>query len=402
MNPWPLESLASLLTESPRNGVSPSDGGTVRSSVLTLSAITGAAFNESASKEADFKVNPPTSKRVDHRDFLVCRGNGNLRLVGSGFFPKRDLPGVVFPDTMIALRVDSSRVDREYLEFVWRSQELRGQIEAGARTTNGTFKINQGVVEGLRIPVPPIGEQRRIAAVLRNADELRAKRRQAISLLDALVQSIFLDRFGRDSKDGTIVTVEEVAAQKKNAIRTGPFGSQLLHEEFTDTGIPVLGIDNAVQNEFRWARPRFISDEKYRQLKRYRVFPGDVLITIMGTCGRCAVAPADMPESINTKHLCCITLDRSKCLPDFLHDYFLMHPVAQNYLQRTAKGAIMSGLNMGIIKALPIALPPLAQQELYVETMRGVHEQELRSKRHLEQLDELFNSLQARAFRGEL
>lgn len=176
----------------------------------------------------------------------------------------------------------------------------------------------------------------------------------------------------------------------------------MLHSEFTERGIAVLGIDNVVANEFRWDQRRFISEAKYRPLRRYTVQPGDLLITIMGTCGRCAVVPDDIPVAINTKHLCCITLAKQRCLPAFLHAYFLMHPVAARYLRQTARGAIMAGLNMGIIEAMPIRLPPLPLQQEFARRIAAVERLRAAHRASLGQMDALFASLQHRAFRGEL
>ncbi|WP_157101239.1 hypothetical protein [Nocardia shimofusensis] len=112
--------------------------------------------------------------------------------------------------------------------------------------------------------------------------------------------------------------------------------------------------------------------------------------------------PDSISVAINTKHLCCITLDHSKCLPEYLHSYFLQHPDAQRYLRQKAKGAIMAGLNMGIIKSLPVAVPPLELQERYVQRVRKIREARQVAERHLAHLDNLFASIQSRAFRGEL
>ena len=311
------------------------------------------------------------------------------------------LDGATVSTGFCVLRPTSELISRYLFHWVRTPEFVRGMT---AQATGQSYPaISDRIVRESRIPLPgSVSEQRAISEVLDQTDALLATRRNSVELTDNLMRSIFLKMFG-DVADGyRIVTVADLAADRKNSIRTGPFGSQLLHGEFVESGIPVLGIDNAVNNEFRWAKRRFITNEKYQKLARYRVFPGDVIITIMGTCGRCAVVPQDIGVAINTKHLCCISPDRSKCLPEFLHSYFLMHPIARSYLQQTAKGAIMSGLNMNIIKAMPVALPPLAQQERYIVVAKEVHDQKLRQLGHLGELEELFDSLQARAFRGEL
>lgn len=258
-------------------------------------------------------------------------------------------------------------------------------------------------VDVFKIPitVPPIKDQRRIADILDKADALRAKRREAIAHLDSLSQSIFHEMFSGFA-ESTTVPLENLAAAEKGSIRTGPFGSQLLTSEFTDSGIAVLGIDNTVDNRFSWKQRRFISTEKFEKLKRYTVHPGDVVITIMGTLGRCAVIPDDIPAAINTKHLCCITLDREKAHPVFLHSYFLQHPVAVNYLRQTTKGSIMGGLNMGIIKSMPVIQPPLKLQTKFARRMAIIDSLRSQQQAQLAELDSLFMSLQDRAFKGDL
>lgn len=259
-------------------------------------------------------------------------------------------------------------------------------------------------------PLLPPAEQKKIVAIL---DEAFAGIDQAISntekniqnareLFESYLTNIFIQK-GQGLKE---VTVADLAEQAKGSIRTGPFGSQLLHSEFVDDGVAVLGIDNAVANKFQWGKRRFITNEKYQELSRYTVKPDDVLITIMGTCGRCAVVPEGIPLAINTKHLCCITLNIDKCLPEFLHIYFLHHPEAIQFLTKRAKGSIMAGLNMGIIRELPVKLPSLMQQR---EVVKGYNNAKIEIRKlengyqeKLKAFKELKESLLQKAFSGEL
>lgn len=298
----------------------------------------------------------------------------------------------------------SDRFIPAYLRQVLVSDPFHAQFMSTVSGVGGSLlRARPAHVANIEIPLPPLPEQRRIAEVLDLADVLRAKRRAALTHLEGLTHAIFLSTFGdANAARWPMVSIAEVANPADGSIRTGPFGSQLLHDEFVEEGIAVLGIDNAVANEFRWAEPRFITEAKYRQLRRYTVRPGDVLITIMGTCGRCAIVPDDVPTAINTKHLCCITLDPEKCLPSFLHAYFLRHPLAKRYLQQTQKGAIMSGLNMGIIKAMPFPLPPLPLQREFARRVEAVERMRAAHRASLAEMGALFASLQHRAFRGEL
>ncbi|MFM9865501.1 MAG: restriction endonuclease subunit S [Micropepsaceae bacterium] len=283
--------------------------------------------------------------------------------------------------------------------------------EAGEGCGGQTELARSALAEKFVVHYPDsLREQQRIVGILDEAFEgiatAKANATKNVQNARALFENHLQSVFAQRGPGWVEKPVKELAAPAKGSIRTGPFGSQLLHSEFVDEGIAVLGIDNAVANEFRWGKSRFITPEKYRQLERYRVHPGDVLITIMGTCGRCAIVPDDIPIAINTKHICCITLDRSKCLPSYLHIYFLHAPQAQAFLVKHAKGAIMAGLNMGLIQELPVMLPPAEVQATIVEAADDLREETQRLahlyERKLELLEALRKSLLHRAFAGRL
>lgn len=288
--------------------------------------------------------------------------------------------------------------DPKYLVHFLTSDIFHRQfLNTVAGVGGSLLRARPQYVGSIMAPLPPLDEQRRIAAILDKADAIRQKRRQTIAHLDSLVQSTFHEMFGSTQ---AFCTVAGLASPSPRSIRTGPFGSQLLHEEFISEGRPVLGIDNVVDNRFKWKKRRYVSEAKFQQLEKYEVFTGDVLITIMGTTGRCAVVPPGIPRSINTKHLCAITPNQDLVLPEFLQKAFLNHPRTQRFLKDNTRGAIMGGLNMGIIKETPIPVPPLLQQEDFINKIKNI--EAIKKQLFLGHETALFTSLQSRAFRGEL
>lgn len=314
-------------------------------------------------------------------------------------------------DGWLVLRDKSHRFDPDYLYYFLGSDLAFRQFDALAAGST-VRNLNTDLVKTVKVILPPLEEQRRIVAVLdeafaaiaiatANAEKNLANAR---ALFDATARTAFEANLTSGSFKNVIV--EALADPRKGSMRTGPFGSQLLHSEFVDDGIAVLGIDNAVENEFRWGKRRFITEDKFKDLSRFLVHPGDVIITIMGTCGRCAVIPDDIPMAINSKHLFCISLDQSRCLPAYLHAYFLHAPDARAYLEERAQGSIMAGLNMGIIREMPIRLPSLEAQRRVVEAIDAakISADKLTEfyQKKLNLLGILRQSLLHRAFTGEL
>lgn len=318
-------------------------------------------------------------------------------------FPGSEQRCVTVVDVCI-VRPDPRLVDTSYLCRAVNSGTFRTGLDKYIVGTTRQ-RISRGNLSKVTIPLPPLAEQKRIAAVLDKADALRAKRRQALATLDTLLQSVFLDMFGdpvTNPKGWPIQTVESLLASGDGRIRTGPFGSQLLHSEFESEGVPVLGIDNVVTNEFRWAAPRCLPAAKYRKFSRYRVFPGDVLVTIMGTVGRVCIAPDDLPECMSTKHLCVFTLDQSKVLPVIIWASFLHDLSVRAQMKVAGKGAIMEGWNSTTIRQLRVKVPPLERQRDFVAIHDSIRATRQTLIAHRDVSDGLFASLQSAAFAGTL
>lgn len=122
----------------------------------------------------------------------------------------------------------------------------------------------------------------------------------------------------------------------------------------------------------------------------------------MGTPGRCAIIPDNFPCAINTKHLCCITLDQHECLPNYLKFCFLTHPLVLRQLNVSEHGAVMPGLNMEIIKELTIPCPPLPLQQKFAQIVQKYEHLRAQQRKAARQAEHLFQTLLHQAFQGEL
>jgi type I restriction enzyme, S subunit len=302
------------------------------------------------------------------------------------------------------VRVDPKRAHPQFVFHYLMSPMGQKEVLRDFRgaTVGG---ITRGFADLVHIPVLSIPEQERLSAILSKADKIRRKRRETLSQVDQLIQSVFFRIVGPGASGyagWARHKVQDLADGRTNSMRTGPFGSALRHSEFVDAGIAVLGIDNAVQNTFAWGQRRFITEEKYRECERYTAHPGDVIVTIMGTTGRSAVLPEDLPTAITTKHLACITLDRSQAEPEFVSNAVHRHPEVLRQLGVRQRGAIMNGLNLGIIKDIELPVPPPPIQQAFTRQLCSIRTLERRLLMASEQSDNLFNSLAQLAFRGEL
>jgi type I restriction enzyme S subunit len=336
-----------------------------------------------------------TEARPD--DVLIAWDGANAGTIGYG---KSGFIG----STIARLRFK----ERDHYFAPYLGAFLRSKFDYLRQTATGATipHINRKALEGISLPEIDYDDQKRIAHLLGKVEGLITRRKQHLQLLADLLKSVFQEMFGPHTSDFAnwpMVEIKDLAAKQKGSIRTGPFGSNLLHGEFSSEGdVAVLGIDNAVQNCFAWGERRFISFDKYRELECYRIYSGDVIITIMGTIGRSAVIPEDIPLAINTKHLAAITLNREIANPIFLSYSIHSSPFILNQFKSKNRGAIMSGLNLGIIKETKLKRPPINLQNQFAAIVEKVESIKSQFRQNLADLEALYGALTQKAFKGEL
>lgn len=166
-------------------------------------------------------------------------------------------------------------------------------------------------------------------------------------------------------------SLDQITSGRPRSMQSGPFGSNLKHSEFQPHGHLVLGIDNVGYGNFSSGSQNRISEQKFRQLQKYQVRPGDLLITVMASLGRSCVVPYDIEPAIVTKHIYRITLDQDLILPDFVNIVLQGSAIFRKKMLKDARGQTRPGLNSEILKPLPIPLPTFAEQIMISELLQA-------------------------------
>jgi len=141
-------------------------------------------------------------------------------------------------------------------------------------------------------------------------------------------------------------------------IKIGPFGSALKLEDMVISGTRVYGQENVIKKDFTLGK-RKISKAKFEEMRVYQIFTNDLLITMMGTSGKCELVPESADIGIIDSHLLRLRVKETEVLPRLFRLLIDECYEIENQIKISGKGSIMHGLNSSIVKALVLPLPSI-------------------------------------------
>ena len=287
----------------------------------------------------------------------------------------------------------------EYLRHYLVSDEFHARFMGTVAGVGGSLlRARPDEVRKFPIVLPPLDEQRRIAAILDQADALRRKRREALGMYSHLQQSIFEDAFGWRAARGAgwpEVSFSELCHRVTVGIVVKPAAY------YKPNGVPAIRGTNITAGGLDMNDVVYVSDSDNNSvLSKTRVWESDLVIVRSGRPGLAAVVPASL-SGCNSIDVIVATPDLSVARSDFLRDYLNSAPVRRSTILES-RGQIQQHFNVGSLSKSKLSLPPLDKQEAYAKDLQAIHELADRTGKSLTQLDTLIASLQNRAFRGEL
>lgn len=327
-------------------------------------------------------------------DIIIAASSGSISVVGKSAQAQADLEAgfgafckVVRP---------SGRVDHRYLGHFFRTPDYRRKMSALAEGANINNLKNEHI-DKLEIPLPPLDEQRRIAAILDQADALRRKRREAIDVVAGLKTALFRDMFTLTASASSwpVESLQDVV--QPGTIVT--YGMVQAGEEFAG-GTPYIRTGDIVGGEIATAQLRHADPQIAARFQRARVSSGDIVMSIRATVGTTAIVPAEIDGANLTQGTAKIS-PGPWTIGGYLLE-FLRSSDAQSWISKQVKGATFREITLSRLRELPVVVPPIGLQHDFCKKAAVIDRQLNCKRKSLAQLDALFASLQHRAFRGEL
>lgn len=282
-------------------------------------------------------------------------------------------------------------LDRNYLTH-YLAQPVMVDFAASRTSGANLPRLSPTALAAFLIPLPPLHEQQRIAAILDRADAIRAKRREALAMLDELEQSIFLSMFGHDREMRPVASLCEAIVDCVN--RTAPTLDGI-------TPYKMLRTTNVRGGTVNTTNVRYVSQGVFEKWnRRLTPRPGDVLLTREAPVGEAGVLRSEDRVFLGQR-LMLYRVDPTQMTAEYLAACF-RSPILQAQFDRLGSGSTVKHLPLPACRNFEIPVAPLAEQMRYSDRVSSIEALRSGHLRARQAADELFASLQARAFRGEL
>jgi type I restriction enzyme, S subunit len=290
----------------------------------------------------------------------------------------------------------AGKADARYLLHFLRQERIRRDGERRMTGSAGQRRVPEHFLAGLEVPAPPVEEQRRIAEVLDRAEALRAKRRAALSQLETLPQSIFLDLFG----DPATNPKEWQRTKLGDAVLSASDGPHV-SPTYSDDGIPFISTRHVREGEITWEDLKFISREDAEiHWRKCKPELGDVLYTKGGTTGLAVAVETNKPFALWV-HVALLKPNLTKVDSIWLES-MLNTRFCYRQSQELTHGIANRDLGLTRMVKIDMFLPPLTLQREFARRIASLKKIRTGYRASLVQMDALFASFQHRAFRGEL
>ena len=292
---------------------------------------------------------------------------------------------------------DLDQIDPRYLFQFMKATDL---YRLSQSTTVPSLRKSE--LERIPIPLPGIEEQRRIAAVLDAADDLRTKRRQALAKLNTLTQAIFIDMFG-DSLDAMTTGRCTALADVCSPFRNGAYFPKSRYVE--DGGVEMVHMSDGFYGTVKRGSLKRV-DVTSSEIEKYSLGESDLLVARRSLNFEGSVKPCRIPKCpeplIFESSLIRVSPLAEAMTPGFLFALLSNQQYRQRHVYPFVTGATISGISQTNLKKLPTPCVTLARQAEFDTTVGEIAGSLARAKVSDQQLDTLFASLQQRAFAGEL